>query len=78
MSQHRPLPCPHGPRCAAMEAFKAAEAKTAGVGPKMDLCFSQIRCAGMPLGQRNLSCTLSNVPLLGLLLLLPPSLLRAA
>lgn len=45
-------PC-HDPTCrrnaisqcprAAVEAFKAAEAKTAGVGPKMDLCFSQIR-----------------------------------
>ncbi|PRW60726.1 26S proteasome non-ATPase regulatory subunit 6-like protein [Chlorella sorokiniana] len=35
--------CGVGDHAAAMEAFKAAEAKTAGVGPKMDLLFSQIR-----------------------------------
>ncbi|EFN60012.1 hypothetical protein CHLNCDRAFT_55933 [Chlorella variabilis] len=35
--------CGIGDHAAALEAFAAAEAKTAGVGPKMDLAFSQIR-----------------------------------
>lgn len=36
--------CSIGDHAAALEAYAAAEAKTAGVGPKMDLAFSQIRC----------------------------------
>lgn len=35
--------CSIGDHAAAVEAYAAAEAKTAGVGPKMDLAFSQIR-----------------------------------
>ncbi|KAI3429495.1 hypothetical protein D9Q98_005584 [Chlorella vulgaris] len=35
--------CSIGDHAAALEAYAAAEAKTAGVGPKMDLAFSQIR-----------------------------------
>lgn len=35
--------CSIGDRAAAMEAYAAAESKPAGVGPKMDLAFSQIR-----------------------------------
>ena len=34
-----------GDHAAAVAAYAVAEAKTAGVGPKMDLCFSLIRCA---------------------------------
>ena len=32
-----------GDREAAAKAYEAAESKTAGVGPKMDLLFSQLR-----------------------------------
>ncbi|KAL4427712.1 hypothetical protein ABPG75_001801 [Micractinium tetrahymenae] len=35
--------CSIGDHAAALAAYAAAEAKTAGVGPKMDLAFSQIR-----------------------------------
>lgn len=34
---------PAGDRAAAREAFAVAEAKTAGVGQKMDLAFSLLR-----------------------------------
>lgn len=34
-----------GDREAAVEAYKAAEAKTAGSGLKMDQIFSTLRCA---------------------------------
>lgn len=35
--------CSIGDHAGALDAYAAAEAKTAGVGPKMDLVFSQIR-----------------------------------
>lgn len=38
--------CGTGDHAAALAAYAAAEAKTAGVGPKMDLCFALIRCVG--------------------------------
>lgn len=42
--------CSIGDRAAAVEAYAAAEAKTAGVGPKMDLAFSLIRWVGGRVG----------------------------
>lgn len=41
-----------GDKEAATAAFAATEAKTAGVGNKMDLVFSQIRWGGGPIGRR--------------------------
>lgn len=35
-----------GDHAAALAAYAAVEGKTAGTGPKMDLVFSQLRCAG--------------------------------
>ena len=51
--------CGIGDHAAALEAFAAAEAKTAGVGPKMDLCFAQIRRAGWGLRVRSCACMIA-------------------
>ena len=51
-----------GDREAAKAAYQVTESKTAGVGQKMDLAFSMLRCATLASSvPRNLSVRMMNI-----------------